>query len=278
MKNPSVIIIVLNWNGRDLTLECLESLSKVEYSNYSVLVVDNNSSDGSVESINRVYPDVKVLELDNNYGYAGGNNRAFNFIDHNSSDFVIFLNNDTIVDENFIYPLVSPLLSDSNIYQTVPKIYYQTNPELIWYAGGNINLWTGSVSHLCIRQIDDKNSNLKRKTEYATGCCFCMRYDDFKEIGGFDENFPMYSEDVDLSLSIRKQGNQVWFIPESMIWHKVSASIGGTFSFSKNIRKLKGLYLLFKKHANPLQYISIILISPFQLLYQFINLFISIKK
>ena len=66
-----------------------------------------------------------------------------------------------------------------------------------------------------------------------------MRYNDFKEIGGFDENFPMYSEDVDLSLTIRKQGNEVWYIPESIIWHKVSASIGGSFSLSKNMKKLR---------------------------------------
>ena len=85
--------------------------------------------------------------------------------------------------------------------------------------------------------------DLKSLTKYATGCCFCMRYNDFKEIGGFDENFPMYSEDVDLSLTIRKQGNEVWYIPESIIWHKVSASIGGSFSLSKKYEKNKRIIL-----------------------------------
>ena len=107
---------------------------------------------------------------------------------------------------------------------------------------------------------DNEKYNLKSLTKYATGCCFCMRYNDFKEIGGFDENFPMYSEDVDLSLTIRKQGNEVWYVPESIIWHKVSASIGGSFSLSKNMKKIRGLFLLFKKHANPFQYLSIILL------------------
>ena len=84
MNDPSVTVIVLNWNGKDLTLECLASLKKVNYSNYNILVVDNKSSDSSVESINKIYPDIPVLQLDNNYGYAGGNNRGFNFLNNNT--------------------------------------------------------------------------------------------------------------------------------------------------------------------------------------------------
>ena len=106
------------------------------------------------------------------------------------------------------------------------------------------------------------------------------------DIGNFGEfngslvplDFPMYSEDVDLSLSIMKNNFQVWYIPNSKIWHKVSASIGGSFSFSKNKRKLIGLLLLYRKHANLFQYISIIIFIPFQLLYQIIKLVFTRKK
>ena len=140
-----------------------------------------------------------------------------------------------------------------------------------------MNLWTGGVSHRGIRQYDKDEFNIEGKTEYATGCCFSMRYEDFKEIGGFDQNFPMYSEDVDLSLSIRKKNYLVWYAPDSIIWHKVSASIGGSFSFSKNKRKFVGLFLLFRKHANLLQYISITFLVPFQLFFQLIRLIFKIK-
>lgn len=277
MNDPSVTIIVLNWNGKDLTLECLDSLYKVNYSNYNILVVDNKSSDGSVESFHKQYPNISVLELDKNYGYAEGNNRGFKFLNNDKPDYVIFLNNDTIVDKDFINPLISPLISNKNIHQTAPKIYYQNNKEIIWYAGGNVNLWTGGVSHRGIRQYDKDKFNIEGETEYATGCCFSMRYEDFKEIGGFDQNFPMYSEDVDLSLSIRKKNYLVWYAPDSIIWHKVSASIGGSFSFSKNKRKFVGLFLLFRKHANLLQYISITFLVPFQLFFQLIRLIFKIK-
>jgi GT2 family glycosyltransferase len=214
MEKPSVTVIVLNWNGKDLTIECLESLKQVNYSNFNILVVDNGSTDGSVELLKEKFPEVSILVLEKNLGYAGGNNRGFASLKPDPPEFVIFLNNDTIVDENFIEPLVKQLLTHKKASQTVPKIYYENDPKLIWYAGGIVNLWTGSIYHLGIRQYDGPAYSKTYKTKYATGCCFCMRYEEFKEFGGFDETFPMYSEDVDLSLWIRAAGKQVWFVPD----------------------------------------------------------------
>tara|TARA_B100000745_G_scaffold74466_1_gene44928 strand:+ start:698 stop:1537 length:840 start_codon:yes stop_codon:yes gene_type:complete len=260
----SVTVIVLNWNGKELTIKCIESLKKVNYSNINILVVDNGSTDGSVDTLKEKFPEVSILALENNLGYAGGNNRGFDSLEADPPKFVIFLNNDTIVDENFIEPLVKQLLTKKHAGQTVPKIYYENDPQLIWYAGGIVNLWTGSIYHSGIRQNDGPDYSKTHKTKYATGCCFCMRYNEFKEFGGFDENFPMYAEDVDLSLWIRSAGKQIWFVPASKIWHKVSASIGGEFSFGKLVRKAKGIFLLIKKHANPIQWITITILLPIQ--------------
>ena len=274
----SVTVIVLNWNGKELTIKCLESLKKVNYSNFNILVVDNGSTDGSVDTLKEKFPEVSVLGLENNLGYASGNNRGFDSLEPDPPKFVIFLNNDTIVDDNFIEPLVKQLLNKKNAGQTVPKIYYENDPKLIWYAGGIVNLWTGSIYHLGIRQNDGPGYSKTHKTKYATGCCFCMRYDEFKELGGFDESFPMYSEDVDLSLWIRSAGKQVWFVPDSKIWHKVSASIGGAFSFGKLVRKAKGIFLLIRKHANPIQWITITILSPIQLIMIIIKLIFKIRR
>ena len=260
----SVTVIVLNWNGKELTIKCIESLKKVNYSNINILVVDNGSTDGSVDTLKEKFPEVSILALENNLGYAGGNNRGFDSLEADPPKFVIFLNNDTIVDENFIEPLVKQLLTKKHAGQTVPKIYYENDPQLIWYAGGIVNLWTGSIYHSGIRQNDGPDYSKTHKTKYATGCCFCMRYDEFKEFGGFDENFPMYAEDVDLSLWIRSAGKQIWFVPASKIWHKVSASIGGEFSFGKLVRKAKGIFLLIKKHANLIQWMTITILLPIQ--------------
>ena len=232
----------------------------MNYSNFNILVVDNGSTDGSVELLKEKFPEVSILVLEKNLGYAGGNNRGFASLKPDPPEFVIFLNNDTIVDENFIGPLVKQLLTHKKASQTVPKIYYENDPKLIWYAGGIVNLWTGSIYHLGIRQYDGPAYSKTHKTKYATGCCFCMRYEEFKEFGGFDEAFPMYSEDVDLSLWIRAAGKQVWFVPDSKIWHKVSASLGGAFSFGKMVRKARGIFLLIKKHANLVQWLTLIVL------------------
>lgn len=276
--NPSVYIIILNWNGRDLTLDCLKSLSKVQYDNYKILVVDNGSSDNSVIIIKKEYPNVKILELDFNIGFAAGNNAGFEFIKNQNPDHVIFLNNDTLIDKNFIEPLVKPLLENSLIGQTVPKIFYANDGGRIWYASGKVNLWLGLVYHKGIRKFDAESFNDSKITDYATGCCFCMRAKDFKEFGGFDTSFPMYGEDVDLSLRIRANEKKILYVPDSIVWHKVSASVGGELSILKLMRKIIGLIKLFGKHANFIQKITIglfwIISIPYQL-FKFIYLVVK---
>ena len=277
--NPLVYIIILNWNGRDITLDCLKSLADVKYDNYKILVVDNNSSDDSVKVIKTKYPNVDILELDSNVGYAAGNNLGFESLKSKNPDYVIFLNNDTIVNTNFIKPLIDSLIANIDIQQTVPKIFYANIPNKIWYAGGKVNKWLGLVYHEGIRQLDAKSFNNSKITDYATGCCFAMRYQDYETLGGFDTSFPMYGEDVDLSLRIRIVGKNILYVPDSYIWHKVSASIGGELSILKLKRKILGQIKLFKKHTNFVQKLTIglswILSIPYQI-FKFIYLILKI--
>jgi len=250
---PLVYVIILNWNGKDLTLECLQLLSQCKYENYKVLVVDNGSTDNSVNIIQKEFPEVDILELEKNIGFAAGNNAGFKAIGEQNPHYVIFLNNDTIVDENFIEPLIEPLENSSEIGQTAPKIFYYSDVNRIWYGGGKVNLWLGIIQHIGIRKYDSDRFLHSKMTDYATGCCFAMRYSDFKNIGGFNITYPMYCEDVDLSLRIRKTGKKILFVPTSKIQHRVSASIGGEFSWKKFKRKFQGLIKLFNEHATSMQ-------------------------
>jgi len=248
----SVNIFILNWNGRDLTLDCLASLEKVTYSNANVIVIDNGSTDDSVVSIKEKYPETDIIEFPSNLGFAGGNNAGFEST-ANKADYTIFLNNDTIVDSNFVEPLINELETKSNTKQTAPKIYYADKPETIWFAGGKVNMWTGFIRHIGIRKKDALLYSKKMEIDYATGCCICMRTQDFESIGLFDGSFPMYAEDVDLSLRFKKRGGSIVFIPESRVWHKVSASMGGQFSIGKWKRKQNAKFKLLAKYVNPIQ-------------------------
>lgn len=272
MKLRSVNLFVLNWNGRDLTLDCLSSLEKITYPNVKVYVIDNGSSDNSVTAIRNQFPDYEIIRLPENYGFARGNNAGFELVKQ-KADYTIFLNNDTIVDPNFVEPLINAMESNSTVKQSTPKIFYADNLDYIWFGGGKVSLWAGWIRHLGIRQKDSMQFSFNRNVDYATGCCVCMRTVDFESIGMFDESFLMYGEDVDLSLRFRKQGGQILFVPESKIWHKVSSSIGTQFSIRKWKRKNIGKMKLVTKHVHPAQ---LPIVMPLAILVSILELFITI--
>jgi GT2 family glycosyltransferase len=271
---PSVYIIIVNWNSKKLITECLNSLEKLNYGNCKILVVDNNSSDSAVNEIKNNFKDVNVLVLDKNYGFADGNNKGVESILNESPEYLVFLNNDTEVHPSFIEPLIAPLRYNPKIGQTAPMILYFNQKSKIWYSGGRINLWTGQIWHDGIRKIDTNQNKKIIETEYATGCCFAIRTKDFVEIGGFDSSYPMYCEDVDLSIRIRNLGQVIAVVPESKIYHKISSSLGGEFSVRKIFKKIRGYKILFWRYTNIVQKITVpfswIIVIPYFLL-KFIN-------
>mgnify|MGYP002004329795 FL=1 len=255
IKNPKVFVVVLAWNYYNHTKRCLESLRTVEYDNLNVLVVDNNSSDNTSENIKKDFPEFNILTLSKNLKFSGGNNEGVNHLNPEKDDFIIFLNNDTIVSKNFVKKLINPLLEDKKAIISTPKILYSSNINKIWYAGGVVNLWFGIIKHIGIRDFDGPKYSFKTKTDYASGCCFCIKFDDFRKLY-FDNDFSMYCEDVDLSLRARKMNRFILYVPDSVILHNVSQTLG-EHSFNKNFKKLKGQLKLFWRHASPFQLIFI---------------------
>ena len=269
--NQSINIFVLNWNGMGVLNECLSSLNKISYQNSKIIVIDNGSKDDSVNFISKTFPKVKILELNQNYGFAEGNNIGFNSVD--KAEYSIFINNDTIVDPGFVEPLINSLEADKKIMQVSPKIFYNHHKDTIWYAGGKVNLSFGYIKHKGIRKKDSQIFSIQSNTDFAPGCCICMRSNDFDEIGGFDNSFPMYCEDVDLSLRFQEMGGEVYYVPDSKIWHKVSFSVGGEFSIKKWKRKGLGKVKLIFKHLNPLM---ALLTFPFLILFAIFELTLNL--
>ncbi len=257
-------IVVLNWNGAQETIACLESLAGLISSSCRVLVVDNGSTDGSPEKIHNVFPDIEQLRLSANLGYAGGNNAGFRRVQEMQAEFVIFLNNDTIVAADFYAPLVESLRQMLSAGIAVPKIFYWYLPDTIWYAGGVVRLSTGLMYHVGLRQKDAPEFNHHGSTGYATGCCLAMRCRDFEAVGGFDEQFSMYAEDVDLSLRIRALGKSIEYVPSSRVWHKVSSSLAG-HPFRKLVKKSLSALCLFRKHRAWSGMVLYLLLLPLRL-------------
>ena len=207
----------------------------IDYPNFSVMVIDNSSSDGSLNMIIDNYPDVEISPLDQNYGFSGGYNRCFNRLKDETSEFIMLLNNDTVVDSailnNFIH--AKEQFGDNQIYGG--KIYYLDNPEIIWYAGGKVTLKWGCISHRGIRKQDSPEFSIPMQTDYVTGCCLFTSNEVMNQLNGFDEQFNMYGEDVDLCLRAKQVGIQCYYWPKAKLWHNVSASLGGAFTINKLI-------------------------------------------
>ncbi len=241
-------ILILNWNGKHLLKPCLDSVSAIDYPNYSVMVIDNGSTDNSVKMVKEKFSEVELLELENNNGFAGGYNRCFTRLKDEYSGFILLLNNDTEVDPDILNSFIQAKekYGDNNLFGG--KIFYQDTPNLIWYAGGNVNLKRAKISHRGIRQNDSAEFSKPLQTDYITGCCLFTSMEVINQLNGFDEWFNMYGEDVDLCLRAKKEGINCYYWPDAKLYHHVSASLGGAFSLKKLSKKLIGIGRLYNKH------------------------------
>jgi GT2 family glycosyltransferase len=254
---PSIAVIVLTWNGRDLTLDCLRSLEGITTPGVRIIVVDNASSDGTVEAIRARYGDrFDIVENATNLGFAAGNNAGIRRALADGADFVLLLNNDTIVAPEFLTELVRPM-GDPSIGITAPKIFYAEPRDRIWFAGGEISLWRGTARHIGIRETDRGQYDQERDIDYATGCALLARREVFEKAGDLDPGYRAYFEDADFCLRARAAGYRVRYVPAARVWHRISASTGGQLSRRKATRKLSSARRFFAKHARPYHWATI---------------------
>lgn len=256
-KPPHLYIVVLTWNGKADTLECLASLQNITYSNASILVVDNASNDGTLEAIRNRFHRVDLIRNEQNLRFAAGNNVGIRYALDRGADCILLLNNDTVVDKNFLSPLVETAESNQNIGIVGPTIYYFSFPNKIWFAGGIIKWWQGWLEHRGIREIDNGQYAQSEEVDYITGCCLLIKREVIEQIGLLDERYYMYGEDTDWCVRAHRKGFKIFYQPKSKVWHKVSVSTGGHFSWFKNWNKLKSLFRFMRYHARPIHWITI---------------------
>jgi GT2 family glycosyltransferase len=213
-------VILLNWNGWADTSACLSSLQHLDYANCNILVVDNGSTDDSVQRIRGAFPDVEVLESGRNLGFAGGCNAGIVRALAGGADYVWLLNNDTTVDPAAARNLVSKAMSDPRIGAVGSAIYFADQPERLQaWGGGAVNFWLGRSRHF-LKPVPDA------RVEFITGASLLLTRAALEAIGFFDEAFFMYWEDADYSFRLRRSGWRLAVAGDSKVWHKGSASVG----------------------------------------------------
>lgn len=222
---PRVVVVVLNWNGRDDTLACLRSLSACTYPRFEVLVVDNGSADGSEDAVRADFPEVAVLQTGANLGFAGGNNAGIEWALERGADHVLLLNNDTEVEPGFLEPMVERAEADPSLGIVGASIAYAHEPQRLWaFGGGRFDVATGWVRHVQ-REVDPSTLGTRGTVHYyITGCTMLLRREVLERVGTLDPSYFHFCEDVDLCLRAEEAGYRVGVAPESRLVHKVSAT------------------------------------------------------
>ncbi|MDQ6814729.1 MAG: glycosyltransferase family 2 protein [Bacteroidota bacterium] len=226
---PSVAIAILNWNGKKFLEALLPELHQLTYTNYTVYVIDNKSSDDSVAYIHSCYPSVEVIELDGNYGFAGGYNKGLATL---NEDYYLMINSDVEVPPSFIEPLVNMMEVDPSIASCQPKLLSLTNPSMLEHGGAAGGMIDFLGYPLCRGRIFDAsepdNGQYDHDTEifWASGACCLVRKDAYRKINGMYNYFFMHSEEIDMCWRFIAEDYKVKFCPESSIYHLG----GGTLS------------------------------------------------
>ena len=213
-------IVVLNWKKVDDTLACLESLRQLEYPAFEVVVVDNGSADGSPALIRERFEGISLIENSRNLGFAAGNNVGIRHLLRRGVDYVLLLNNDTIVTSELLRVLVDYAEADPEIGILGPKIYYHREANIIWSAGGTLGP-TGEPGHLRVGETDDGSPESVRDVDYVTGCAILIKRRVVERIGLLDERFFIYFEEAEWCARARRAGFRVVYVPEARMWHKI---------------------------------------------------------
>lgn len=298
--NPKVAIIILNWNGWEDTVECLESVYQIEYPLYEVIVVDNGSKDGSIQKIKN-YADGKtkvkstffkcsqenkpiyvkeyskaelensvpiketitnpvsrknliLIKNDNNYGFAEGNNIGIRFTLNNlNPDYILLLNNDTVVDPYFLNEMIKVAENDSHIGVLGPTVYEYKNPFEVQSAGAKIYWNKGEVVNLTSRE--SKYSDEPEDVDSVIGCALLAKTELFHKIGYLNKDYFAYLEESEWCVRAHKASYRIVYVPIGKIWHKGGATSNKITGFTL-YHYTRNRFWFMKKHASKSQYVS----------------------
>ena len=274
MNQPKVAIIIINWNGKHLLEECLSSTENQDYDNYKIIFVDNGSKDKSVEFVKEKFPEIEIISLDKNTGFAKANNvgihKAF---EDPEIEYVALLNNDAMTEKSWLSEMVKVIKRDSKIGSVAPKILKYWRRDVIDSIGNMIHL-DGTGISCCMNEVDSGRYNKSIEMFGINGCsCLYSRKmlkdvqigDDF-----FDSDFFLYLEEVDLNWRARLREWKCFTVPSAIVYHKHSET-------TKLYSPLKAFYVNRNRHFVIIKNYPLFLL-PKAIFYLFYRYFYSIKS
>jgi len=264
-----ISVIIVNWNGRHHLEECLNALEKQTFKRFEIILIDNGSHDGSVSWVRKTFPWVRIIALPVNSGFCHANNLGYAV---SRAEFIALLNNDTKVDSNWLYFLKNKIEEDEKIGICASRILLYDRNEILDAAGDGYDF-----SGVGFRRGHGAKASSLAHSEEVFGACAAAalyRTSMLEEIGFFDENFFSVGEDIDLSFRARLAGYKCIYVPEALVYHKVSATIGVESDFQIYYSRRNVEYVYFKN----MPLLMIFFTFPMHLLYNLLTFIQAIKQ
>ena len=267
--NKKIAVIIINWKKYEFTLSCINSVLKSSYKNFKIILIDNESQNSFPDEINKSEK-IQIIKNENNEGFSKANNQGIKYSIKNGFDYVLLLNNDTLIKNDLIDSLIQQ--SSTLNQKIIQPLILNYDGSKIWNAGGKINNIFGTFETLKKGKSFKNFKSDKNLTDWFTGCCVLIKVEIFNHVGYFDERFFAYYEDVDYSIRLKKMGYSIFLMTDSYLQHYESASskslnkIEGNLSPYVHYLNIRNHILLLKKHSKSFNLIGV-------LLYQLVKIF-----
>lgn len=227
-KWPSVCALILNWNGKELTANCVQSVLKSDYPHLRVVVIDNGSTDGSISALRRTFhKQIEILENKKNIGYARGFNVGFEYgFEIRNTDYCLVMNNDTIIDTCAIRELVRVAETDLRIGFVTGKVYFHDMPNILQTVGKKKDAIRWNGEHIGYGEKDIGQYDNERELHFADDIFTLVSRRLYEQIGGYDPTFFLQGEEYDWQARAKNAGYKIMYTPKAKLWHKVSMTLG----------------------------------------------------
>jgi hypothetical protein len=249
---PRVTIIILNWNGISDTLECLGSVTELEYPERQVIVVDNGSTDGSPSRIRERYPSVTLLQTGKNLGFTGGNNLGMRKALEMGTDYLWLLNNDTVLERDTLKNLVEVTRKSSEVWLASPTIFFHDAPEQVQFRGSYIDWKKKRI----VKLEDEESFPGHGENVSLWGTALLIKRTAVERVGYLNDKYFAYHEDEEYSMRVARAGYRAIVVPEARIFHKNSRSTGSNDAPMQVFLRSRNLFFLWNDHLKGKERVS----------------------
>ncbi len=251
VNQPKVIVLILNYNGRELLRDSVSSYLDNDYANFEVVVIDNGSRDGSQEFVASAYPRARVLRSETNLYYSGGFNLGLKYaFEERKADYALITNNDVRADKHLITALVEAAAADPARGFVIGKVYYYDQPDVLQTVGKKADpvMWNGG--HIGMGERDRGQYDQAGQRDWCDDIYWLVSRRVYEAVGGYDTEFAFQGEDFDWEVRARQAGYVIYYTPEARLWHKESVTLGRT-SARKTYYDSRNPLIVHMKYRTP---------------------------